>query len=648
MSSAGEIGETAAGGGPKEIRRTITLPGPVARAADWFEGLFDPFAAADGAPPQSFGAFFRWLLSGAGPAVWLMAAVSLALGVTEAAAAWSIGLLIDLAGAAPEPATFFADNWPVVLAVGLFLVLARPVLMIVSGGVSSLAITPGLFQLGIWRLHRHTLGQSVGYFQNDFAGRIAQKETQTANSLSSVVNEFLNAISYGLSALLGAALILGIADWRLALILVAWFGGYVLLIRHFLPRIRIASRQRADVKSALSGQYVDQISHMETVKLFAHTGREEDAALEALRRYRTAALDFGRTAWIFRAWLAILSGLLPVTLIGTGFWLWQSGMTTLGDVTMAGLIAMRLAHMSGWISFVAMGIFTDVGVIEDGMKTLAKPHDLTDAPGAVTPAGSATGAVSYEDVTFRYGRTSVLGRGGGLDHVSLSIAPGERVALVGPSGAGKSTMVATLLRLHDVEGGRVTLDGHDLRDLSQDWLRRQVATVTQEPALFNRSALDNILYGRPDANRAEVEDAAHRAQAHEFIADIRDPSGREGYAAHLGERGVKLSGGQRQRIAIARAILKDAPILVLDEATSALDSEVEAEIQTALEVLMVGRTVLAIAHRLSTIQAMDRIVVLDHGRIVEDGNHDALIARGGLYARLWLRQSGGFLSAAAE
>ncbi|MGF1553210.1 MAG: ABC transporter ATP-binding protein [Paracoccaceae bacterium] len=617
------------------------------RLARPFETLFDPFRPGDGPPPQRLGAFFRWLVKGCEPAIWLMGVATLASGLAEAGAAWAIGRVVDLAGAAETPSAFFADEWPVLLAVGVFLLLVRPLLMIVSSGVSSLAIGPGLLHAGIWRLHRHTLGQAMSYFQDDFAGRISQKELQTGNSLASAVNEFLNAIAYGLAAVAGAAIVLVAADWRLALVLLVWFAAYLALVGHFLPRIRERARVRADTKSGLSGQLVDQIAHMETVKLFAHAGREEDAARHALGRHRASQLGFGRTVWAFRAALAALSGVLPVVLIGAALWFWQSGGTTIGDVTMAGLLAMRLSHMSGWISFVAMTIFTDVGVIEDGMKTLSPPHGLTDREGAAPPPGPPRGHLRLAGVRFRYGRED-RERGGGLDGVDLEVRPGEKVALVGPSGAGKSTVVSTLLRLHDVETGRVTFDGHDIRDVPQDWLRRQIATVTQEPALFNRSALDNILYGDPEAGRAAAEAAARRASAHEFIVDLRDPRGRAGYAAHLGENGVKLSGGQRQRIAIARAILKDAPVLVLDEATSALDSEVEAEIQAALEGLMEGRTVLAIAHRLSTIAHMDRIVVMDRGRVVESGTHSRLLGRDGLYARLWSRQSGGFIGAAAE
>jgi ATP-binding cassette, subfamily B, bacterial len=351
---------------------------------------------------------------------------------------------------------------------------------------------------------------------------------------------------------------------------------------------------------------------------------------------------FGGVTARFRFWLMAVAGTLPVMLIGGALWFWSLGITSAGDIAAAGLIATRIAQMSGWVSMTAMGIFTNIGEIEDGMRTLSPPHRIIDAEAAREPE-RVRGAVTFDDVSFGYGRESAA-----LERFTLRITPGEKVALVGRSGAGKSTAVSLLLRLYDVEGGRITLDGADIRDLTQDGLRAQIGMVRQETAMFNRSALENIRYGRPGASDEEVFEAARRAQAHDFILELRDFRGREGYDAHLGERGVKLSGGQRQRIALARVILKNAPVLVLDEATSALDSEVEAAIQDTLETVMEGKTVIAIAHRLSTIAQMDRIVVIDEGRIVEEGSHAALLRAGGLYARFWNRQSGGFINLAAE
>ena len=603
----------------------------------WTERLFDPDAPGDGPPPRATGAFARWMLAGAWPSILLLGATSLLVGLSEAVAAWLIGWLVDAAAAGAE--AFFAANGLGLALMALFFAVVRPGLMILSSALSSRSLQPGLFHLGVWRLHRHTLGQSLRFFEDDYSGRIAQKQTQTANALADAVVETMNSIGFAVAAAIGSVVAMAAVDVWLGLVLAVWLAVYVAVVARFLPRIRALSQARAEARAGVSGQLVDSLSHMATVKLFAHAGREEAAAREALGRFREAALAFGRTVQTFRATLAVLAGLLPVLLVGGALWLWSLGLTSVGAIAVAGFLALRIGQMSGWISFTAMGLFANVGVVEDGMRTLAKPHRIVDAADAVRAPSRVRGAVRFEHVVFRYGKD----RGGGLAGLDLDLAAGEKVALVGRSGAGKSTAVALLSRLHDVEGGRITIDGVDVRDLAQDHLRRQIATVTQETAMFNRSALDNILYGRPEAGREAAVRAAVEAAADLFIGDLKDHRGRSGYDAFLGERGVKLSGGQRQRIALARAILKDAPILVLDEATSALDSETEAAVQAALDRLMVGRTVLAIAHRLSTIARMDRIVVLDQGRVVENGSHDALLAQGGLYADLWSHQSGGFI-----
>ncbi|KZY25203.1 multidrug ABC transporter ATP-binding protein, partial [Sulfitobacter sp. HI0040] len=386
---------------------------------------------------------------------------------------------------------------------------------------------------------------------------------------------------------------------------------------------------------------VDTITNIKTVKLFAHADHEDRAALGAMRTFRGKALEFGYLAAGFRLALMSLAGLLPVLLLGGTLVLWQRGMATEGDIVAAGAIAIRIAQMTGWVSFTLMQIYANVGEVEDGMRTLTPRVRMEDGAEAVD-LQLAAARIEFDGVTFAYGRET-----GGIDDVTLTVEPGEKLGIVGASGAGKSTLVALLLRLYDTESGQVRIGGTDVRAVTQESLRRHIGMVTQETAMFNRSAHDNILYGRPDATREEVIAAAKRAEAHDFILDLRDHMGRRGYDAHLGERGVKLSGGQRQRIALARAILKDAPILVLDEATSALDSEVEAAIQAALDRVMAGKTVLAIAHRLSTLTEMDRIVVMDAGRIVEEGSHEDLLAREGLYARYWERQSGGFLNVRA-
>jgi ATP-binding cassette subfamily B protein len=606
------------------------------------ENLFDPFDDATGSPPRTLWAYGRWALRGAGPAIALLALLSILAGIAEVAGAWLVGWIVDLAASAPKGG-FFADNATALALVAAFFLVLRPLILSFNAAMMSRALMPGLYPMGVQRIHRHVLGHAMKYFEDDFAGRLSQKEIQATYALVEVVMESLHAIVFGVATVIASLVLLQSADWRLGLILGVWFLAYLGLVRHFLPRIRRVSRVRADAKSAVAGQLVDSLSHIATVKLFAHADREAAASRRALERYRVTAYDFGRMTWRFRTWLSLLSGLLPVVLIGAALWLWQAGGATPGLIAVAGLISTRLAQMSGWISFTALGIFANVGVLEDGIRTLAGPHGIQDRPDAADPQAAA-GAIRFERVSFRYGRPE----GGGLIDFSLTARPGEKIGLVGPSGAGKSTAVALLLRLHDVESGRIMLDGTDIRDLTQDGLRRQIATVTQEAAMFNRSALDNILYGSPDARPGDAVAAARDALAHDFIEGLRDGRGRTGYDAHLGERGVKLSGGQRQRIALARALLKDAPVLVLDEATSALDSETEAAVQATFGRLTQGKTVIAIAHRLSTIQQMDRIIVLDQGRIVEDGSHFELLAADGLYTRLWARQSGGFLAEAAE
>jgi ATP-binding cassette subfamily B protein len=496
---------------------------------------------------------------------------------------------------------------------------------------------PNVYPLVQSRLHRWTMGQAVTFFDNDFAGRIATKQMQTARAVTEVTSEFINVVAFASASLIGSVVLMLAIDWRIALALAVWLVGYASLFKWFMPRIRARSKDRAAARAMVTGQVVDTITNIKTVKLFGHAEHEDRSALDAMARLRTRSLAFGRLSTGFRFALMFCAGLLPIMMIGGSLLLWRAGEATAGDIAAAGAIAFRLSQMTGWVSFTLMALYSNVGEVEDGMLTLAHLHALTDAPDA-TELPRLDGDIRLEGVTFTYGRGE-----GGIEGMDLHVRAGEKLGVVGASGAGKSTLVALLLRLYDPEEGRVLVDGHDIRTVAQDSLRRQVGMVTQETAMFNRSARDNILYGRPDATKAEVVDAARRAEAHDFIEALRDHRGNTGYDATLGERGVKLSGGQRQRIALARAILKDAPVLVLDEATSALDSEVEAAIQAALERVMEGKTVLAIAHRLSTIARMDRIVVMEDGRIVETGTHGDLLRRDGLYARYWNRQSGGFI-----
>ena len=605
-----------------------------------FERLIDAFRPAEGPPPRTLLAFFRWALSGAWGGLGVAAFASALSGAAEVASATLLGWVVDAVTQSGGRA-LVDHGWLIAAFVGFFLVL-RPAIMGLSAASSNVIIGPNILPLVLSRLHRWTMGHAVTFFDNDFAGRIAQKQMQTARAVTDVASEMVNTGTFALSAVLGSALFLVTIDAWAAVALVVWLVVYLALIRFFLPRVRAQSKGRASARAMITGQVVDTITNIKTVKLFASAEYEDQAALGAMETFRDRAIDFGRLNTWFRLSLTVVSGILPVVLVGGAVAMWQRGAATPGDVAAAGAIAMRLAQMTGWVSMALMGIWGSIGEVEDGMQTLSPPHSLVDAPDAVE-LGRLRGEVVFDGVSFSYGRGD-----GGIDDLSLRIAPGERIGIVGASGAGKSTLVSLLLRLHDVEKGAVRVDGQDVRGVTQESLRRNIGMVTQETAMFNRSARDNILYGRPDATEEEMVAAAKAAEAHDFILGLQDSAGRKGYDAHLGERGVKLSGGQRQRIALARAFIKDAPILVLDEATSALDSEVEAQVQESLHRIMQGKTVLAIAHRLSTIAEMDRIVVMDDGRIVEQGTHAELLARAGLYARYWNRQSGGFLGTEPE
>ncbi|PWE31956.1 ABC transporter ATP-binding protein [Pararhodobacter marinus] len=598
--------------------------------------LIQPFRPAEGAPPRTLWAFIRWALKGAWPGISLATVISALGGATEVMTAWVLGAVVD-AATSGDALGFFAENWALLTIFVVFFLAVRPLAFGLNSAANFMIIAPNIDPLILSRLNRWSMGQDINFFDNDFAGRIAQKQVQTARALTEVVSESINTVAFALSSVAGSVALMAAIDWRLGLGLAIWAAGYLFLIRSFIPHIRKRAAARAGARAQVTGQVVDTITNIRTVKLFAHARFEDSNALDAMGHYREKVLAFGKLSAMFRVSLMLFAGLLPVGLVGGTLWLWSGGIASTGDIVAAGSVAIRLAQMTGWVSFTLMAIYANIGEVEDGMRTLAVEHALTDAEDA-TEMPPVLGEIAFDDVSFAYGR-----RTGGVEKLDLTIRPGERIGIVGASGAGKSTLVSLLLRLYDTERGAVRIDGIDVRDVTQESLRRQIGMVTQDTAMFNRSARDNIRYGRPDASEAEVIAAAQAAEAHEFIATLRDNAGRKGYDAQLGERGVRLSGGQRQRIALARAFLKDAPILVLDEATSALDSEVEAAIQETLDQIMAGKTVLAIAHRLSTIARMDRIIVLDAGRVVEEGTHDELLAREGQYARFWQRQSGGFL-----
>ena len=607
----------------------------------WFATRIDPEREARGPPPRHLAAFLGWALEGCWTVIAIAAVLFALGGIFEAVVMLLLGRIVDATVA--QSATFWSDNAALLFWAAAVLLVLRPVSFGLATAFQSVALAPNLFAQVMVRLNRHTLGQSVSFFDEDFAGRIAQKQMQAANGIVSVVQESVNAITFALAAVLGMLALSASVDPGMTLVVIVWLAAYVVLLRIFLPRIRLRSAARAAARAGVTGQIVDTVTNIRTVKLFAHDAHEDRAALDSVAGYRASAVHWAALAVWFRFLLIVLAGCLPVAMLGYGLTRWSAGAVTSGDLAATGAMAIRLAQMTGWVSWTLMTIYADLGEVEDGMRTLSPAHDLVDRPDA-RELQVREGRIVFDHVNFAYGRDV-----GGVQDLTLSVAPGEKIGIVGPSGAGKSTLVSLLLRLYDPESGQIEIDGQDIAGVTQESLRRQVGMVTQDTAMFNRPARDNILYGRQTASEAELIAAAEKAEAHEFIADLEDGEGRSGYDAHLGERGVKLSGGQRQRIALARAILKDAPILVLDEATSALDSEVEAAIQAALARVMQGKTVLAIAHRLSTIAQMDRIVVLDQGRIAETGSHDALMEKGGIYANLWAHQSGGFIgSEAAE
>ena len=596
----------------------------------------DHMAPADGPPPTTLRGFLHWSLTGSFQILILSGVTSILTGVLEVCAVLMLGMLIDSALASSAQNPLGDQVWLFAAGVVFFLVL-RPIIFGIFSFMQTNVVSPNVFNLVLSRLHRWTLGQSVQFFDNDFAGRIAQKEMQTARAVTDVVVEILHTVLFALASVIGAALMLTSVDLSLAAGLCLWLLAYLSLIRYFMPLIRVRSEVRASARATVTGQIVDTVTNIKTVKLFAHDDHEDRAALEAMSVFRNQSLDYGAVASWFRFCLNGLGGVLPVMMVGGSLWFWSTGSISAGDIAVAGAISLRLSQMTGWVSYTLMTIYANIGEIEDGIRSLSSPHELSDALDAKR-LKVPSGKIDFDQISFAYGSDV-----GGIDNISLLIAGGEKVGVVGASGAGKSTLVSILLRLYDTEKGSVQIDGQDLREVTQKSLRHNIGMVTQETALFNRSARDNILYGRAAASEAELIDAAKQAEAHNFILQLQDHKGRQGYEAHLGERGVKLSGGQRQRIALARAILKDAPILVLDEATSALDSEVESAIQSALERVMRGKTVLAIAHRLSTLSKMDRIIVMDQGKIVETGSHQALLDQDGLYCRYWKRQSGGFI-----
>ncbi len=586
--------------------------------------------------PSTLGAFYRHFLEPVRGLVVTTLLVSLAVSLIELSLFGFLGTLVDRM-AASGPNRFVSENLWLLVLMGAVVLLLRPLFSIFLRGLVSLAVTPNLSTLVRWQSYRYVLRQSLGFFQNDYSGRISQKLMQTGMALrESVVNVIDNSWSFA-AYLAGAIPILVGFDWRLLLPFLAWTVAYGFVVVTLVPPVRARAAVTSEANSGLTGRVVDGLANIVSVKLFAHAEREEAFAREAFERSLDATRLMFRAIVTMNAALTLINSAFIFLAAALSIWLWTEGAITLGAVAAANALVFRLNQISGGMLRSISILFESTGTVENGMTTIAKPNSMTDAP-AAPPLAVRRGAIAFRNVSFGYDGGEHV-----IRNLSLAIRPGERVGIVGPSGAGKSTLVNLLLRFYAIERGSVLVDGQDIAAVTQESLRAAIGMVTQDTALFHRSVRDNISYGRPDAEEAAIEAAARAARADGFIRGLVDPRGRRDYAAHVGERGVKLSGGQRQRIAIARVILKDAPILVLDEATSALDSEVEAAIQETLKDLMRGKTVIAIAHRLSTIAAMDRLVVMDKGRIVEEGTHAELLRARGLYARLWQRQSGGFL-----
>ena len=592
-----------------------------------------------GAPPAGLLAFYWHFVRQTKGWYAAMFAASLAVAALDTVIPLFIGRLVSLMET-PDRVAAVREQWPLLAAMIGLVLLVRPLVLLADISIRHMVLIPGATSLIRWQSHWHVIRQSWPFFQNDFAGRIANRVMQTAHALRESVMASIRAVWYiGAYGVMAYAL-MALADWRLGVPTLVWFAGYLVFLRHFVPRMRDLARESSEARSLVMARVVDSYTNILTVKLFARLADEDAYVRESIDDHRAAMGRHMRLITRFHFCLTAMNATLLVATAAIGIWLWAQGAVSAGIVAAALPLAWQLANVAGWVSWEVTAIFENVGVVQEGMQSIAVPHSGVDKPLA-RPLEVSRGEIRFENVTFGYGRKDCTPV---LKDFSLDIRPGERVGLVGRSGAGKSTIVNLLLRFFDLEKGRIVIDEQDIAHVTQESLRAAVGMVTQDTSLLHRSIAANIRYGRPHATHEEIIAAAKKAQAHEFIVGLRDYRNQAGYDAHVGERGVKLSGGQRQRIALARVILKDAPILVLDEATSALDSEVELAIQEQLLGLMEGKTVIAIAHRLSTIARMDRLVVLERGRIAESGTHDELLRLGGHYEKLWRHQSGGFLA----
>lgn len=602
----------------------------------WFESLLNPFPSKEITPPPNTLWPFLWSCTkGSRLLIIVMTLFTAMIGGFEALLFAVMGKVVDWLSKVPPALLWQTERSHLLLLAGLL--MFSVVLIAVQTLIKHQALAGNFAMRLRWNFHRLMLGQSMSFYQDEFAGRVSAKVMQTALAVRDVWFIVADILVFVVIYFVTMVAVVGHFNAIVVVPFLVWVVCYVISLSYFVPRLAKVSQNQADARSLMTGRITDAYTNISTVKLFSHAGREASYAKSAMSEFLGTVHMQMRYVSGVEFTNHILNMLLVIATSGVALWLWTQNEISIGGVAAATAMALRLNGISHWVMWELTSLYEHIGTAQDGVNTLSLPQQIVDKPQAQVLNVSA-GEITFDQVEFAYGMKASV-----LKALNLNVKPGEKIGLVGRSGAGKSTIVNLLLRFYDVEQGRVLIDGQDVRDITQNSLRSQIAMVTQDTSLLHRSVRDNILYGRPNATEQEMVTAAKRAEAHDFILGLSDAKGRTGYDAHVGERGVKLSGGQRQRIAIARVILKDAPILLLDEATSALDSEVEQAIQASLYDLMQGKTVVAIAHRLSTIAAMDRLIVLDEGRIVEEGNHQALIQQGGLYATLWAHQSGGFL-----